>query len=98
MFKYFLLIFESLRDLERLFLGEVPNFLRHYGLISALIDYICIGSRTAVGKNAEMHTISTRQAIIIEVLAAILVSRCFFCDRIKAKLKSQFTFLYSLLD
>ena len=81
-----------------------PNFLRHYGLISALIDHICIGTRTAWGKkNAEMHTISTRQASIIEVLAAILKCLvvkvlCFFSDRIKAELKSQFTFNNSLFD
>ena len=77
-----------------------PNFLRQYGLISALINHICIGRRT-VGKNAEMHTISTKQASIIQVLPAILKCLvvkvpCFFCDRLKAKLNSQWT--YSLLD
>ena len=75
------------------------NFLRHHVLNSAFMDHICFETGTAVGKNAEMRTISTRQASIIEILAAIL--RClvvkapgFFSARPKAELNSQLTSIF----
>ena len=75
------------------------NFLRHHVLNSAFMDHICIETRTAVGKNVEMRTISTREANIIEILAAILRCLvvkvpCFFSDRPKAKLNSQLILIF----
>ena len=78
------------------------NLLRRHVLISAFMDHTIRTTRT-IAKNAEMRTISTSQANIIEILAAILRCLivkvpCSFSDRLKAKLNSQLTFPQSLLD
>ena len=66
------------------------HFLRHHVLNSTVMDHICIETRTAVRKKAEMRTISPRKASILEILAAILsylvVDKFPFCPLIGLKL------------